>query len=159
MTVQEAYINGFCKTAEAYGVDPGGLYKYAKSRMNDDAKGATGLQKLIAELSTNEDLHRAALGAALTGGTAAVTSDSGSKLRNGVLAALLGGGATYGVSRAGMLDNLPNSVRRMLRNYIKANSLADSAIYNNIDSALGSMGTSRDKIKNEIKNSNIAKIL
>jgi len=32
MTIQEAYAKGFCKVAEAHGVDPQELYKYAKDK-------------------------------------------------------------------------------------------------------------------------------
>jgi hypothetical protein len=108
MDLQEAYMQGFCKTASAAGVDPYKLVKIA------------GFFDSIIDFYRNQDdaTKRAILGGLATGAGTYFLSDGGvgSRLTKSLIGGLAGGGLTYGLDRAGVLDKvLPNKKRSIFQ--------------------------------------------
>ena len=114
---EAAYVEGFCKAAEAAGVDPVALYKQAGGFLDTligsgSAAGANPYAPgIVSKLLANEDLRRAAVSGLAAGTTAALTSDKKNRWRNALLATGLVGGGTYAASATGVLDNFISPYR------------------------------------------------
>ena len=108
MDLHKSYELGFRKAAEACGVDPDALIKTA---------GGSLFNSLL-DYGREMDpvLKRALIGSLVTGvGSFALSGGNfGRRLRSGLLGGLIGGAATYGIGRSGLLDNVPSRFRQLI---------------------------------------------
>lgn len=99
--LHKAYVQGFCKAASDAGVDPDTLVKIAR---ND------GILDSIAKSykSLDPNTRRAILGGLITGlGTYTLSNgDTGTRLMKGLAGGAIGGSATYGAGKMGVLDKI-----------------------------------------------------
>lgn len=108
MKLHKAYIKGFSKVAADVGLDPNSLVKMAEPGILDS------IVQTYRDL--DPDARRAVLGGLLTGvGTYALSDGGvGRRLLHGAVGGALGGAATYGLGRMGVLDGIFPRRRKLL---------------------------------------------